>query len=91
MDSQTLSQLLDRAIAELLAQSVAQKNVRVVVTGDDLSSLPETLNCLAALEQAGYALWVSFSHSASQSALTVSEIGFVSDYPGLWSGSVAIA
>lgn len=69
MDSQTLSQLLDRAIAELLAQSVAQKNVRVVVTGDDLSSLPETLNCLAALEQAGYALWVSFSHSASQSAL----------------------
>jgi hypothetical protein len=23
--------------------------------------------------------------------LTVSEIGFVSDYPGLWSGSVAIA
>lgn len=69
MDSQTLSQLLDRAIAELLAQSVAQKNVRVVVTGDDLSSLPETLNCLAALEQAGYQLWVSFSHSASQSAL----------------------
>lgn len=69
MDSQTLSQLLDRIIAELLAQSVAQKNVRVVVTGDDIASLPETLNCLAALEQAGYQLWVSFSHSASQSPL----------------------
>lgn len=69
MDSQTLSQLLDRAIAELLAQSEARKNVRVVITGDDLSSLPETLNCLAALEQAGYQLWVRFSHSASQSAL----------------------
>lgn len=69
MDSQTLSQLLDRMIAELLAQSAAQKNVRVVVTGDDLASLPDTLNCLAALEQAGYQLWVSFSHSASQSAL----------------------
>ncbi|WP_302184729.1 flavoprotein [Atlantibacter subterraneus] len=69
MDSQTLSQLLDRVIAELLAQSVAEKNVRVVVTGDDISSLPETLSCLAALEQAGYQLWVSFSHSASQSTL----------------------
>lgn len=69
MDSQTLSQLLDRVIAELLAQSAAQKNICVVVTGDDISSLPETLNCLAALEQAGYKLWVSFSHSASQSAL----------------------
>ncbi len=69
MDSQTLSQLLDRVIAEVLAQSVAQKNVRVVVTGEDIASLPETLSCLVALEQAGYQLWVSFSHSASQSAL----------------------
>ncbi|EAO6252189.1 hypothetical protein ILX21_003985 [Salmonella enterica] len=69
MDNQTLSQLLDRVIAEVLAQSVAQKNVRVVVTGEDIVPLPETLSCLAALEQAGYQLWVSFSHSASQSAL----------------------
>lgn len=69
MDNQTLSQLLDRVIAEVLAQSVAQKNVRVVVTGEDIASLPETLSCLAALELAGYQLWVSFSHSASQSAL----------------------
>ncbi|MCU6669652.1 hypothetical protein M8013_12945 [Enterobacteriaceae bacterium H4N4] len=64
-----LAALIDRAIAELLAQSVVPKNVRVVVTGDDLASLPDTLNCLTALEQAGYSLWVSFSHSASQSAL----------------------
>jgi len=69
MDNQTLSQLLDRVIADVLAQSVAQKNVRVVVTGEDIASLPETLSCLAALELAGYQLWVSFSHSASQSAL----------------------
>jgi len=69
MDNQTLSQLLDRVIAEVLAQSVSQKNVRVVVTGEDIASLPETLSCLAALELAGYQLWVSFSHSASQSAL----------------------
>jgi len=69
MDSQTLSQLLDRVIAEVLAQTVAQKSVHVVVTGDDIASLPETLNCLAALEQAGYQLWVSFSHSASESTL----------------------
>lgn len=69
MDNQTLSQLLDRVIAEVLAQSVAQKNVCVVVTGEDISSLPETLNCLEALELAGYQLWVNFSHSASQSAL----------------------
>lgn len=48
MDNQTLSQLLDRVIAEVLAQSVAQKNVCVVVTGEDISSLPETLNCLFA-------------------------------------------
>ncbi|HFO8456690.1 TPA: flavoprotein [Escherichia coli] len=69
MDNQSLSQLLDRVIAEVLAQSVAQKNVCVVVTGEDISSLPETLSCLEALELAGYQLWVSFSHSASQSAL----------------------
>lgn len=61
MDNQTLSQLLDRVIAEVLAQSVAQKNVCVVVTGEDISSLPETLNCLEALELAGYQLWVNFS------------------------------
>lgn len=60
MDNQTLSQLLDRVIAEVLAQSVAQKNVCVVVTGEDISSLPETLNCLEALELAGYQLWVNF-------------------------------
>ena len=53
MDNQTLSQLLDRVIAEVLAQSVAQKNVCVVVTGEDISSLPETLNCLEALELVG--------------------------------------
>jgi len=74
MDSQTLSQLLDRVIADVLAQhacaqSGAQKNVRVVITGDDISALSQTLNCLTALERAGYELWVSFSHSASQSAL----------------------
>lgn len=69
MDNQTLSQRLDRIIAEVLAQSVAQKNVRVVVTGEDIVTLPETLRCLVALEQAGYQLWLSFSHSASQSAL----------------------
>lgn len=53
MDNQTLSQLLDRVIAEVLAQSVAQKNVCVVVTGEDISSLPETLNCLEALGAGG--------------------------------------
>ncbi|MGK3143424.1 flavoprotein [Pantoea sp. C2G6] len=69
MDNQTLSQRLDRIIAEVLAQSVVQKNVRVVVTGEDIASLPQTLSCLVALEQAGYQLWASFSHSASRSAL----------------------
>lgn len=69
MDSQTLSQRLDRIIAELLAHSVAQKKVRVLVTGDDISTLSETLNCLAALEQAGYSLWIRFSCSATESAL----------------------
>lgn len=71
MDSQTLSQRLDHIIAELLAQapSVTPKSVYVVITGNDIFSLPLTLRCLQALERAGYALRVSFSCSASHSAL----------------------
>lgn len=74
MDSQTLSQLLDRVIADVLAQRRgvehdARQKVRVVITGEDASTLPATLLSLLALDRAGYRLLVSFSHSASLSGL----------------------
>jgi len=67
--SQSLSQRLDRIIAELQAQPVTQKRLCVVITGNDMASLPVTLSCLRALELAGYRPEVSFSFSASQSGL----------------------
>lgn len=74
MDSQALSQLLDTIIAELVAQKrpaapAGDKDVRVLITGDDMSALPATLGCLAALARRGYPLRVYFSHSAGRSAL----------------------
>lgn len=74
MDSLTLSRLLDRAIAELLAEkhsalNAGRKKVRVVMTGEDLSTLPVTLTSLLALDKAGYQLLVTFSHSACLSGL----------------------
>ncbi|MEA9390216.1 hypothetical protein SJI19_06575 [Acerihabitans sp. TG2] len=79
MYSQTLSQLLDTFIAELLAQKKCDvdsgsKKMRVVITGNDISALTETVNCLVALGRAGYQLWVTFSQSASLSALKMSYI-----------------
>lgn len=74
MDSQALSQLLDTIIAELVAQKrpaapAGDKDVRVLITGDDMSALPATLDCLAALASRGYPLRVYFSHSAGRSPL----------------------
>ncbi|GAA3901974.1 hypothetical protein GCM10022405_28950 [Gibbsiella dentisursi] len=74
MDSQALSQLLDTIIAELVAQKkpavpAGDKDVRVLITGDDMFALPATLDCLAALASRGYPLRVYFSHSAGRSPL----------------------
>ena len=74
MDSLTLSRLLDKAISQLLAEkhrslNAGRKKVRVVITGEDLSTLPVTLTSLLALDKAGYQLLVTFSHSASLSGL----------------------
>ncbi|POP46283.1 hypothetical protein CHU32_05870 [Superficieibacter electus] len=74
MDQHTLSRLLDTIIDELLArrQALLQapgKVMRVVISGDDLTTLPATLKCLTALTDNGYALRLTFSWSASQSAL----------------------
>nr|WP_129953720.1 flavoprotein [Rahnella sp. RFA10(1/100)] len=73
-ERQRLSRLIDRSIAGLLVRKRAAlkaggKTVRVLISGDDLTTLPMTLQSLRALDNAGYALRVAFSHSASQSGL----------------------
>ncbi|OAT26064.1 hypothetical protein M976_03356 [Buttiauxella ferragutiae ATCC 51602] len=74
MDHQALSQRLDTLIAALLEQkrrelNAGRKKVRVVVTGDNFSSLPAAMLSLAALDGAGFQLLVTFSHSACISGL----------------------
>lgn len=74
MDQHNLSRLLDTIIDELLTRRKAllqgrNKVMRVVVSGDDLTTLPATLDCLTALTHHGYFLLLTFSCSASRSAL----------------------
>ena len=74
MDAQRLSNLIDHIIADILLQrktrfAASEKPIRVVISGEDLSTLSTTLNCLAALSRSGYLLVMTFSCSASQSAL----------------------
>lgn len=61
MAERPLDNLLDRIIAELLAHRV----MRVVVSGEDLTTLPATLDCLQALSASGYVPLLAFSHSAA--------------------------
>lgn len=74
MDSQRLSYLLDTLIEDLLKQrrlrlQTPNKMMHVILSGEDLRSLPATLACLSALDRCGYVLDMVFSHSASQSSL----------------------
>lgn len=74
MDAQRLSYFLDTLIADLLAQRKQRLEthtqvMRVVLSGDDLTTLPATLECLTALERSGYLLVMVFSHSARESSL----------------------
>lgn len=74
MNVQRLSNLIDRIIADILLQrktrfAASAKAIRVVISGEDLSTLSATLACLAALNHSGYLLVMTFSCSASQSAL----------------------
>lgn len=74
MDAQRLSHRLDSLIADLLAQRRRRlqahgKVMRVVLSGEDLATLPTTLDCLTALNQRGYLLVMTFSHSAIQASL----------------------
>jgi len=74
MDAQRLSCLLDTLIEQLLAQrkprlQTHRQVMRVVLSGEDHSTLPTTLDCLAALDRSGYSLVMTFSHSARRSSL----------------------
>lgn len=74
MDSQRLSRLLDTIIDDILLQRKQRlqsrnKVMRVIISGEDLTTLPTTLDCLAALDRCGYLLVMTFSWSARQSAL----------------------
>lgn len=74
LETQRLSYLIDRMIADILLQrktrfAASEKQIRVVISGEDLSTLSATLACLAALNRSGYLLVMTFSCSASQSAL----------------------
>lgn len=74
MNAQQLSHLVDTLIDDMLAQRKRRlqkhnKVMRVVLSGEDLSTLPSTLACLVALERCGYLLVMAFSHSARNSLL----------------------
>lgn len=74
MDAQQLSYLVDTAIDDILTQrkrrlQTHNKVMRVVLSGEDLSTLSSTLECLIALERCGYLLVMAFSHSARNSLL----------------------
>jgi hypothetical protein len=74
MDAQRLSLLLDSIIDDMLAlrkQRLESHHqlMRVILSGDDLTTLPTTLECLAALDRCGYLLLIASSHSARESSL----------------------
>jgi hypothetical protein len=74
MDAQRLSLLLDTIIDDMLAQrkqrlASRRQMMRVVLSGEDLSTLPATLECLAALHRCGYLPVIASSHSARESSL----------------------
>ncbi len=74
MDQHYLSQLLDTIIDDLLMRrkkrlQANSKIMHVLISGDDLTTLPATLDCLMALTHSGYCLRLAFSCSASHSAL----------------------
>ncbi|QHM76565.1 hypothetical protein C7M52_02542 [Mixta theicola] len=73
MDQHALSRLLDQIIAELLAQKKQRRThnriMKVVISGEDLVTLPATLDALSALDRSGYGLSLAFSCSASHSSL----------------------
>ena len=77
MDAQRLSRLLDTIIDDMLAQREQRlasrgRTMRVVLSGEDLSTLPATLDCLAALQRGGYLPVIASSHSARESSLHAS-------------------
>ncbi|MGB7799635.1 hypothetical protein [Buttiauxella sp.] len=74
MEHQVLSRRLDTLIARLLEQkrrelNAGRKKIRVLITGNNFSTLPVTLLSLSALDRSGYQLLVSFSYSARVSGL----------------------
>jgi hypothetical protein len=90
MEHQALSQQLDKFIAVLLEQkrralNAGRKRVRVLITGDNASTLPKTLLSLSALDGAGYQLMVTFSHTASISGLKTL---YINEIDSLCSGAL---
>jgi len=74
MEHQVLSRRLDTLITRLLEQkrrelNAGRKKIRVLITGNNFSTLPATLLSLSALDRSGYQLLVSFSHTARISEL----------------------
>jgi len=69
MNQQNFSKQLDRIIHDVLEQRRQGKLIRVILTGDDGSTLADTFRCMEALYRAGYGLAVTFSHTASLSAI----------------------
>lgn len=73
MESDELSRHLDRIIMHALAErrlACSPRGIlRVVFTGQETNTLAQSLTCLEALNQAGYALHIAFSHTASQSEI----------------------
>jgi hypothetical protein len=74
MDAQRLSYLLDTMIDDILTQrrlrvQTHNKVMHVMISGEELATLPATLACLSALHHCGYLLVMMFSHSARQSSL----------------------
>jgi hypothetical protein len=96
MDAQAFSHRLDSIINAVLAEHKQRLQsrrpvMRVVLSGEDLTTLPATLECLTALDHGGYLLLMTSSYSARQSSLYASclealaqrGIGVVSDDPDL--------
>ena len=82
MEHQVLSRRLDTLIAQLLEQkrrelNAGRKKIRVLITGNNFSTLPATLLSLSALDRSGYQLLVSFSHSARVSELKTAYISAI--------------
>lgn len=67
-----MTAVADQQLERIIAKALAQRrlgNVRIVITGEDESTLPETLAALEALHKAGYGLRLTLSYSATRSAL----------------------